>query len=281
MKTQVRAVALLCLSAQWAVAADSHAWGQEGHRIVAAIAERHLQTEAAAGVRELVGEGGLRAVANWADEIRNERRETVPWHFVDIPLRARTYDPGRDCVTPNEGDCVVAAIERFRATLADKTKSRSERAEALKFLTHLVGDIHQPLHCVGERDGGNKVEVTFFEEAINPFSQKPWTLHAVWDAGLIQRAGLSEQDYVEKLNAWINTHSLVQLQKGTTSEWAVESHRAAVETAFRLPVDKKIGASYFREGLRVVEERLAKAGVRLARILNEALAGRDARRGMK
>lgn len=197
---------------------QSFGWGQEGHRIIAVIAESRLEKEAAQGVVELIAAGGLQSVATWADEIRKDRPETAPWHYVDLPREQSDYDPSRDCINPKEGDCVITAIEHFRSVLADRHQPKGERAEALKFLVHLVGDIHQPLHCLKDDDGGTTLGVIFFAEAINAFNGKPWNLHAVWDAGLIARSGLDEEAYARKLTAWLETESVADLQKGIARE---------------------------------------------------------------
>lgn len=240
---------------------------------MAALAETRLQTPAYERVVELVGDGGLRSVSTWADEIRKDRSKTAPWHFVNIPDGQRNYVPSRDCVNPREGDCVVAAIQRFRSILADTKNGKPERAEALRFLTHFVADIHQPLHCISTQQGGNQIRVTFLGETVNPFREKPWNLHAVWDTRLIQEARLSEQDHFEKLHAWLKAHPLSTQQRGTVVDLALESHQAAVETALDVHDDGRLGPDYVQRGLSVVEERLARAGMRLATLLNEALVG--------
>lgn len=264
-----RLVCFLCLCAISLAPAKSMGWGQEGHRLIAAVAESRLETGARHTVAEMIGEGGLPSVANWADEIRKDRPETAPWHYVDLPREQPDYDPSRDCAHPKEGDCVIAAIERFRSVLADRHQPRRDRAEALKFLIHLVGDIHQPLHCLKDDDGGTALEVVFFGEAINPFNGKPWNLHAVWDAGLITQSGLDEEAHVRTLLAWIDAQPDVDLQKGTAREWALESKEAAIRTAYRLPADLTLGASYLQASLPVLHSQLAKAGIRLAALLNE------------
>jgi S1/P1 Nuclease len=108
------------------------AWGSEGHRIVAEIAEQHLEPAVARQVRELLAIENattLAQVSTWADEIRPQRRETAPWHFVDIPIRPpagtpAAYDAVRDCP---RGDCVVAAIGHFAAVLRDNSAPPRER----------------------------------------------------------------------------------------------------------------------------------------------------------
>jgi hypothetical protein len=246
-----------------------HAWGGEGHRIVALLAQERLTDEAKAQVVELIGPDLLVSVATWADAIRDENTEA--WHYVNIPRRAQGYDPDRHC--PKE-DCVVAQVERFRSILANPANGKEERARALKFLVHFLGDLHQPLHCGDKRDrGGNEIKVTFFEQREREYNgtRYPWNLHAVWDTGLIEHTGLNEQQYAEKLNAWLQSKSMEELQRGTSETWAMECHEAAVKYAYVYPKGRKLGDAYFKKALPVVDESLAKAGVRLARVLNEAL----------
>jgi hypothetical protein len=254
------------------VAQPAFAWGDKGHRVVAMVAEARLTPDARETVRSLVGSPKLRDVAGWADDIRRDRPETAPWHYVDIPLDRADYDPARDCMRPRKGDCVVGAVERFQRVLADAGRSRSERAEALRFVTHFVADLHQPLHCADNHDrGGNDVPVVFFDAVLNPFSGKPWNLHAVWDAGLIERRGLSASESARRLGRQIGRHAVAEIERGTVADWALEAHRAAVETSYRLPPDRALGDEYAAMALPVVDEMLAKAGVRLAKVLNDAL----------
>ena len=138
--------ALLLLAA---TTGNALAWGDEGHRIAAEIAEQYLEPATARQVRELLAIQNattLAQVSTWADQIRPQRRYTAPWHFVDIPIHPppgtpAAYDAARDCP---RGDCVVAAIDRFAAVLRDKAAPARDRLEALKFVVHFVGDIHQP-----------------------------------------------------------------------------------------------------------------------------------------
>lgn len=248
-----------------------YGWGETGHRIAADVAERHLNERARKEIRSLIGEASLASVADWADRIRGDRPQTAPWHFVDIPFKALRYDPKRDCASPKQGDCVIGAVERFRAVLADRARPVSERAEALKFLVHFVADLHQPLHTADRGDrGGNDLPVTFFGEKSHPFNEERWNLHAVWDSGLIDQTGLREEANVAHLQGWLKKRSVSDLQKGTVVDWALEAHRAAVDVAYRLPKNRKLSKNYFEKSLPVMEELLAKAGVRLARLLNEA-----------
>jgi hypothetical protein len=240
------------------------AWGPEGHHIVARLAQKRLSATARRKIAGLLNGGTLESVATYADDRRPFRPETELWHFVDIPRSGSTYDPARDCTCTRRGDCVIAAIEQFKVILADPNEKPARRTEALKFIVHFVGDLHQPLHCADDHDrGGNDVKVTFFGTKTN--------LHHVWDTSLIERTGLTETNYVRKLNAALATQDIAALQNGTTIDWAVESHQAAVDHSYNIPATKILGDQYFQDNRPIVDDRLARAGVRLARILNQAL----------
>ena len=158
-------------------------WGKTGHRVVGQIAENHLSPKAAAAVRDLLGPDSLAEIANWADEIRSDPswKRADPWHYVNIP-DGETYE----AMTKNPAGDIIVAMKRFEATLRNPAAPKEERIQALKFLVHMIGDIHQPLHA-GKRDdlGGNRVSVHWFRsvEATN--------LHTVWDDLIIEQEKLS------------------------------------------------------------------------------------------
>lgn len=244
------------------------AWGVEGHAVVAEVATMRLSDVAKAQVARLLSPGeSLASVASWADEVRHRRPETAQWHFVDIPRAEPTYSATRDCpVTPTlpEGSCVVGAIKHFKQILADPTKPDAERTEALKWVVHFVGDLHQPLHCSDNHDrGGNQVTVRFFKAVTN--------LHAVWDSGIITKVGITEIDYARHLDAWLKSQNVAALEAGIEERWAEESHKAADQHSYKIPANHRLGGTYFDANEPVVDEQLAKGGVRLVRILNEAL----------
>src|SRR4030088_2497201 len=146
--------------------APALAWGPEGHSIVAEIAQRRLRPDAAALVASLLGPGhSLASIASWADDMRDERPETANWHFVDIPINVRAYDPGRDCVASKKsGDCIILELGRGKTDL--NCASGDKKIEALKFAVHFLGDLHQPLHTVDELTGGNEVKVDIFMRGL-------------------------------------------------------------------------------------------------------------------
>jgi hypothetical protein len=168
------------------------AWGPEGHEIVASLAQSRLSGKAKRGIRSLVGSANLASIANWADEVRSERDESFNWHFANIPKDASGFSEQRDCFIPNNRhkgaatdhhNCVVDRIEIFEHVLADRNAPREDRIEALKFLVHFVGDVHQPFHGIGDAAGGNGIAITEF--GSTECGQHPCNLHGSWDIALI------------------------------------------------------------------------------------------------
>jgi hypothetical protein len=248
---------------------EAASWGASGHSIIAEIAQRRLRPQAVRKIRELLGgDVSLASVASWADQLALLRPNTANWHFVNIPYDAVNYDPARDCKDTPRGDCVINAIARARALLADRTASRWQRAEALMFLVHLIGDVHQPLHAADRNDaGGSQVGVTFFD--------RPMSLHAVWDYGIIEKRTFDWGEYVRYLEqCWLRGKDINALQRGRPVDWAVEAHRAAVDVAYVLPEDLNLSLAYYQNSLPIVDRQLALAGIRLARVLNEAFGYR-------
>lgn len=240
------------------------AWGPDGHRIVGAIAQAHLTPEARATVIDLLAdeaEPSLAGVANWADEIRPEEawKYTGPWHYVNLPDLECHFAATRDCP---DGNCVIGAIERQMQRLADTGIARQQRIEALKFVTHFVGDAHQPLHAGLRTDrGGNDFRIRFHDE--------DWNLHSVWDS-LILRAPVARDGgwaaTAQRLGA-----SAPVLAVDAPEAWAEESCRL-IRSAHIYPGKHRIRGAYLRQQRPIVEQRLQTAGMRLAALLNAALA---------
>ncbi len=264
-------VPLLLLLAVIALPRPATAWGATGHQIVGEIAWRNLTSEARSEVSRLLrGDDKTLAYAStWADRIRaNESYSwAAPLHYINGAEGAEDIDLNQDC--PPRG-CVVRAIERFRDELADRQRSLAERREALKFLAHFIGDVHQPLHASYAADrGGNRLLVTFYGEAVN--------LHALWDTSIIE-ASLSWRTF----RSW--RYRAKTLDRKTTDEerriwgdstpldWAQESFDLARSHAYAAQAGDDLGDEYYQRNLPVVEKRLRQAGVRLAAVLNRVLA---------
>ena len=256
---------MIRLFAALLLAAPAWPWGPEGHRLVAEIAGRHLKAAAKAEIQRLLPEGEtLESIAPWADEVRPQRRETAPWHYINIPLEAAKGEWRPYC--PND-ECIVTAIRRFAARLADRKLARAEREEALRFLVHFVGDLHQPLHCGDRRDrGGNDVPVIFRQRATN--------LHSIWDTPLLLEA-LRREGVREKLLMPADETEMKSVAAGGPEEWVWESHGFSRDAAYAALTAERpalLGDEYAEQAYPVVERQIRAAGLRLAAMLNAALS---------
>ena len=253
------------------------AWGKTGHRVVAAIADTELSGLARAHIQEILGpRESLDEAATWPDEMRSDpsifwQKTATPWHFVT--LNGTTYDHA-----PPEGDALEALV-RFSRILQDPGASLADKQLALRFVVHLVGDLHQPLHVGGCCDkGANDVKVTFFG--------KPTNLHAVWDAQLVDEEQLSFTELAEKLERHISSREIIAWSDTNPRNWISES--AEIRDRLYPTVHPKTGAqkgndkdldvpdlsySYVYQFTPVMERRLSQAGVRLAAYLNAIFDG--------
>jgi nuclease S1 len=258
------------------------AWGPQGHRLVALIATARLTPTARSHVRWLLEPETLADVSSWADRYWEGNYQTYYWHFLNIPPEATSYDRDRDCprqprlpenaAADKWRDCAVDRIEYNAARVADLMLDRADRAVALKFLVHLVGDLHQPFHALGVERGGNGIRVSVFGSdncSQDAARSVPCNLHGVWDSSLIAHRRLDDRRYLELINDEIQRRRLDQRPIGTSAEWAMESQRLA--KAALLPQQGVVDEGYYRKALPVIDERLALAGVRLAAILNDSL----------
>ncbi|HEU5154890.1 MAG TPA: S1/P1 nuclease [Gemmatimonadales bacterium] len=242
---------------------EGRVWYDMGHRLIARIAESRLTPHTADAVRSILAGQSLAAASTWADDIKNQRPQTKPAHFVNIPLEATSYDPATSkCGT---GRCIIPEIEKDRQALMDSGSTDVERTEALRFLIHLIGDLHQPLHVADQGDhGGND---------RNVMVQGQWyKLHAVWDGELLKTRGLSEDAYYQRLKREMDSLNLAAFEQGSVIDWAMEGHTIAKEHAYHIPKGSHLGDAYIQENLPLIDLALIKAGVRLAKVLNETLA---------
>jgi S1/P1 Nuclease len=294
--------------------ARAAAWGCKGHQTVALIAEKHLTPEAKQWVLELLNDnpidpklsrycGGtthdaMADSSTWADDVRPERKNG-PWHYIDIP-RGSPHGPlepfcGKD-------GCVTRAIVEQLAILKDKNADGTTRVEALRYVIHLVGDLHQPLHTITNADeGGNCVPLKYLRrnprEHNHSFSPN---LHAIWDTAILERdaEGADPAEYAETLEGMFAAEAEGWQKSGIhLEEWVWEGFDLAESTAYgnltpkiaiepnvevhrctddnnigdRLLQEKIVaGEAYQQKAAAVTERRIAQAGIRLAMLLNEA-----------
>jgi hypothetical protein len=256
------------------------AWGKTGHRVIAAIADTQLSGLARAHVREILGPGeSLDEAANWPDEMRSDpapfwQKTASPWHYVT--LNGITYDHA-----PPEGDA-LDALDRFSKVLKDPNASFADKQLALRFIVHLVGDLHQPFHAGKCCDkGGNDVTVTWFG--------KPTNLHAVWDSAIVDEEQLSFSELAEKLERHISDRELIEWWDVNPRDWVSESAelrdplyptaadapklpKGAKAKESKKPAVPDLSFSYVYRFTPLMEQRLSQAGVRLAAYLNEVFA---------
>jgi nuclease S1 len=271
----VRKIIALLLLASF-VSTQLTAWGPKGHAVVADVAAARLTPVTRENVRLLLGGESLASVASWADQVRKERDESYDWHFVDIPKDAPGFSEERDCFRPQDKhkdaqtdhqNCVVDRIAFFEKVLADENASRTARVEALKWIVHFVGDLHQPLHAVEEAHGGNDVKLPAFGSP--KCGDYDCNLHWAWDSLLLEHTGYSEEKYVERVNALIEKTGLERQPAGTPAEWANESHLEARQIMDHKPA--AIDEPYYQANIGLVDKKLALAGLRLAAVLNDTL----------
>ena len=299
------ALGLVCLPL---VTTPAFAWGDEGHRAVATIAYSLLSPAAKKEVDALLredpapaecGSGSFVDDAVWPDKLRAaptkcssglDWGKTAPWHFVDIPVNAPAYDRARDCPLD---DCVVAKIEDFRRVLANNTEPKARRRDALKFLIHFVADLHQPLHTTsapfnrakaeyaaeaGARRnvclvdnlpmdrGGNCVDVRE--------GRRRTELHAFWDTDIVKAMSKDPAVVASIAMQGVGGAQIKAMQAGTIVDWLNEAHRVAVDVVYReLPSGPmpQLSGAYEDEALLPAEVQLRRAGVRLAKVVEDAL----------
>jgi hypothetical protein len=252
---------VLCLV--WMVSADALAWGRTGHRITGELAERKLEPAVRAEVQRLLAVGGETSLAEatlWADAVR----ETDPGYRWSTPLHWVNFERGQCVYQPElcaNGNCVVAAIERYTAALADRSLSDAERAIALKFLVHFIGDVHQPLHAGYAVDrGGNDFQISF--------QRLGWNLHSVWDTLILESLELHWSSYADRIAALPPNAAASEV---SPRRWAEESCQIVQRDDF-YPPKHKITRKYLDTMRPIADERLKLATDRLAATLNRVLA---------
>ncbi len=263
------AAMLASILASLLVVGQAFAWGNEGHRIIGTIATAQVSESTSKALRELLGDETTADACVWADEIRSNRSYdwVKPLHYINVPRGAETIDLARDGA---DGNQVVSAISKYTAILADRSRPKAERLEALRLVLHFVGDVHQPLHVSYSDDlGGNKLSLQAFGKKSN--------LHRAWDTDLIQRRLKSGKDGWAVLSADLRESITPEQRARWTAsrqpiEWANESLAITRRIYANLPKGRgDIDDAYYERWMPTVQERLQAAGVRLAVLLDEAL----------
>ncbi len=265
-------------------------WGTDGHKIVALIAADNLTPAARSHVANILGvSSDQRAIASAMEtasnrpdfEFRDKDPSTAPWHFINICLQDRRTDVAARCL---RGNCVTGKIDEYSKRLKDAKFDRFGADGDLAFLIHFVGDIHQPLHAANDADkGGNCVKVDSHSQATD--------LHAVWDTTVVRRlernidsgrfdttARKLEKIYAseKESDSWIVADDIawesVQLARAdiyTPLQIPVEPCEPTVDTCANSPRGTfELSSAYLDRADEVAGHQLAKAGFRLASLLN-------------
>lgn len=284
---------LLAVSLCYLLALPSFGWWETGHRTVARIAAAHLAPKTRTRVAQILGvhdtpdavANAMAAASTWADETKEQTR-TGEWHYINLALQDSAKDISKRC---QEGNCVTARIEIFARQLARREPTGISDRNALRYLIHFVGDVHQPLHTISDADlGGNC-------EQIHPVHDAR-TLHALWDGGIIASLHQNDVHLADNLEGYIDRLSSGERKswsKGDAGKWTWESHKLAQQDIYQrlhVPVEPPVfpksckvapgeitnfrpytDSLYINDMKPVVRDQLAKAGLRLARLLNQAL----------
>jgi len=279
-------------------ASPCFAWGEDGHVIVGKIAEAYLNPTARAKVNDLLDNRSIGdpRLSTWADLIRSsgvlnrKYKNNDRWHYINIELKAKAEEFKPD----DSGDHVVGAVEKFAKVLKDckqplllvasgvaEPMVKEDRKEALLFVIHFIGDLHQPLHCChrDEDRGGNLQLVKSYAGMTEP----KLNLHWVWDTHILraEKADLSREEFATRLLGEISEEQKTEWRKGNVRDWVWDSHCVAAKTVYVLadgqalpPRDQQPAVeltedNYGKVNRPVVREQLKKGGVRLAQLLND------------
>jgi hypothetical protein len=262
-KTAARFFLIISLTG---ITITAYCWGVTGHRVVAEIAQNHLSKKARKELKDLIGRETLAEWANWPDFIKSDTTHTwdmaSKWHYVNIPGNL-SKDDFMKALKEFKGENLYTQIQEMMKELKDHSLDNEKRQVALRFLIHFIGDLHQPLHVGREEDqGGNKINVTWFE--------KPTNLHAVWDNLLVEEQQYSYTEYAKILDIASDEEENA-ITSSSLEDWFYESYELANKVYANVPGNGKLSYRYnyiFKDDL---DKQLLKGGLRLAKVLNEVL----------
>lgn len=266
------------------ISGNALAWGPTGHRTVGEIAEGKLKSSTLKKVQKILKGKSLAQVSTWPDEIRSEPetyKHTFKWHYTDFPKDMKSLDE-----TKSSGQLITSINDQLKI-LKDSKATDEQKEVALKFLAHLVGDLHMPLHVGNGQDrGGNWCYVTFHDQKMN--------LHHLWDEAMIDFSKLSFSELARFVQEGVAESDAKAFTAGAVSDWANEtkeirdsvyppevkadkkkrnlpSYCNADEDDVKKSLRPKLGYEYSYKFQPVLEKQLLKGGIRLAELLNANL----------
>jgi hypothetical protein len=238
--------------------AAEYDWGKTGHRTVGKIAEGYLKGKTKRKLAELLNGQSLALIATFGDDIKSDRRydKFYTWHYINMPFDVKYEESEKN----SKGD-LVSGIAICKKFIQDKNTSKEERIFYLKLLVHLIGDLHQPMHVGRAEDkGGNTIQVQWFNNGSN--------LHAVWDSKMINHYNMTYSELAKNSDK-ISKEQVKNLQKGTISDWANETHQLAIKVYSSAEIGENLRYEYMYKNFGLVRSQLQKGGIRLAKVLNE------------
>ena len=237
-------------------------WGKVGHRIVGEIAERQLTDEVKDIVYDILDGESLASVSTWADEMRSnpDWRPYDKWHYVNLPLDKEYSE------MEHTEENVVTIINKAIEILKSKDATKDRKKFYLKYLVHLVGDLHQPMHTGRYSDyGGSKIRLNF---KGRKGGETNTNLHVLWDSKLIDDFKMSYTEWATHLENK-NRKTIVD-QRGAV-EWAYESHQHAKDIYENTKEGDYLSYDYIYKYKPILEDRLFMAGKRLGALINHIL----------
>jgi len=232
-------------------------WGKTGHRVIGQIAQDNLTPKALEAITEILDGETLATVSTWPDEMRSnpDFRPYDKWHYVNLPEDKKYHE------VEHTQDNAVIIIEKAIEVLTSNS-SREDKAFYLKYLVHLVGDIHQPLHTGRAADyGGSKIKLKFKGRKAE---QTNTNLHVLWDTNMIDDFKMS---YTE-LSDYLQSYKEVDFNQGNAVCWANESHTLVNKIYSEVEEGQYLSYDYLYSNFYIVKQRLFQAGIRLANLLN-------------
>lgn len=247
-------------------------WSFSPHQVICEVAWQRLTPAGKELVRTVrqADTTGSRTFAEscvWADQVRDStHHDTYEYHFINVNRGSARVDWKRDCAAY---DCVAVAVVRYANYLSQEprgNRDRLRRAEALKFLGHFVGDLHQPLHAGYADDlGGNTTMVTW--------EGRQMRLHSVWDGQIPRRAGITGVESASQIAASITDRQAAEWLNADVFKWVEESYQLVRNVVYDYQAGEELSGPYASKAVPVVNEQIRKAGVRLAGLINSIAAG--------
>jgi len=239
-------------------ASSTPEWGPTGHRTTGVIAEKYLTKKAKRHIDDLLKGQSLAFVSTFGDDIKSDRKydKFYTWHYVNFPFDTKYENSDKN----PKGD-VITGIDYCIHVLKNKNASIEDQIFYLKLLVHLIGDMHQPLHVGRAEDkGGNDIQVRWFNKGTN--------LHRVWDSDMIEGFNMSYTELAANADN-LSKQQVKSIQNGSVLDWVYESQKLAVKTYNSAKIGEKLGYRYAYDHFSTVRSQLQKAGIRLAKVLND------------